>query len=303
MTIEARNIINSPFGLNLAYWIGRNTPQSLGHRIAQFAADRISSRRDWKMVQAVRLNQWVVRGENISGAALDEAVQMNFRNTARSIFDLYHNINNPAVFRKLIDVQPIAEQFLKRPEYAERGLVLAGLHVGSFDFIGQAAALEGVKAMYLGLPKMNAGYQKQVEMRREKGMNILPTSNDTIRHAIKYLRSGGMVVTGIDRPDESLPYHPRFFGRPAPLPVHHVFIALKAQVPVILGVVFWQPDNRYHLRFSEPIEMEPQSDRHVSILYNAEKILSVAADFIRYDPSQWAMTFPVWPDVLAQVPQ
>jgi lauroyl/myristoyl acyltransferase len=31
-------------------------------------------------------------------------------------------------------------------------------------------------------------------------------------------------------------------------------------------------------------------------------ILRVAEDFIRYDPSQWAMTFPVWPEALDQVP-
>jgi len=303
MTVEARNIINSPAGLNLAAWIGRTTPQSLGHRIAQFAADRLSARKDWKMVQGARLNQWVVRGENLSQAARDEAVRLNFRNTARGIFDLYHNINNPAVFRKIIDVDPVAEQFIHRPEFTERGLVITGLHMGSFDLIGQVAGIVGVKAMYLVLPNPNPGYQKQLEMRREKGMDMYPTSNDTIKRAIKRLQAGGVVMTGIDRPDESYPYRPRFFGRPAPLPVHHVFMALKAQVPVLVAAVVWQPDKRYHLLFSEPIEMDSIPDRHVEILSNAEKILRAAAYLISHDPAQWAMTFPVWPDVMNQVPQ
>lgn len=303
MTIEARNIINSPLGLNLAYWIGRYTPQSMGHRIAQFAADRISARRGWKMVQAARLNQWMVHGGLISRPDLDEAVHQNFRCTARSIFDLYHNINNPAVFRQIIDVHPIAEQFLKRPEFAERGIVVAALHLGSFDFIGQAAGVAGVKAMALVLPAINPGYQKQYDMRREKGMNILPTSRDSIKQAIKYLRAGGVVMTGIDRPEPKSPYLPCFFGRPAPLPVHHVFMALKAQVPVMVGAVLWQPDGRYHFLFSGPIEMEPEADRQSEIINNAEKVLLVAADFIRRDPAQWAMTFPVWPDIADLVPR
>lgn len=303
MTIEARNIINSPFGLNLASWIGRYTPEATGHRIAQFAADRLSARKGWRMVQAARLNQWVVRGENLDQASLDEAVRQNFRCTARSVFDLYHNINNPEVFRRVIDVDPIAEQLVERPEFGQRGLVVAGMHLGGFDFIGQAAGVVGVKAMALILPAINSGYQKQFDMRREKGMNVLPTSSASIKQAIKYLRAGGVVMTGFDRPEPSSPYQPRFFNRPAHLPVHHVFMALKAQVPVLVGAVLWKPDGRYHFLFSEPVEMEPGSDRLAEILFNAEKVLLVAADFIRHDPSQWAMTFPVWPELMDRVPR
>lgn len=255
------------------------------------------------MVQAARLNQWVVRGEKLSGDALDEAVRSNFRATARSIFDLYHNINKPEIFRKIIAVDHIAEQFVCRPEFAERGLVVAAVHMGSFDFIGQAAGVSGVKAMYLVLPNLNPGYQKQLEMRREKGMNVHPTTNDSLKRAIKYLRAGGMVMTGIDRPVEDIPYHLRFFGHPAPLTVHHIFMALKAQVPVLVAAVVWQPDGRYHFLFSEPMEMERQTNRQLEITSNAEKILQVAEGFIRRDPSQWAMTFPVWSDMLEQVPQ
>jgi lauroyl/myristoyl acyltransferase len=303
MTVEPRNLINSRYGLDLAYLIGRYTPNRLGHWIAEFAADRIASRKDWKLVQAARLNQWVARGENLDSSDLDKAVCENFRNTARSIFDLYHNINNPERFHNIIEVHPIAEEFLERPEFSERGLVVAGLHMGSFDFIGQAAGIAGVKGYYLGLPKLNSGYQKQIEMRRERGMNIIPTNSGTIKQAIKYLRAGGMVLTGIDRPDESIPYRPLFFGRPAALPIHHIFIALKAQVPVMLASVICKPDEKYHFMFSEPIEMQPHPDRHMEIIQNAEKVLKIAEGFIRQAPGQWEMTFPVWPEVMSEVPE
>ncbi len=302
MTVEPRNIINSRYGLDLAYLIGRYTPNLLGRWIAEFAADRIVARKNWKLVKAARLNQWVARGENLDRAALDEAVRENFRATARSIFDLYHNINNPENFRKIIDVHPIAEEFLKRPEYSERGLVVAGLHMGSFDFIGQAAGLSGVKAIYLGLPELNPGYQKQSEMRREKGMNIIPTNPATIKQAIKRLKAGGVVMTGFDRPDETVPYRPLFFGRPAALPIHHIFIALKAKVPMMVASVHWKPDGKYHFMFSEPIEMQPHPDRRTEIIQNAENVLKVAEGFIRQAPGQWEMTFPVWPEAMNEVP-
>jgi KDO2-lipid IV(A) lauroyltransferase len=302
MTIDPQKIIASPLGLRIAYSIGRYTPNRLGHRMVNFAADRISTRKDWKMVRAARLNQWIVHDEILDQAALDEAVRKNFRSTARSIFDLYHNINDPKVFSKIIDVHPIAEQLLNRPEFTERGLVVAGVHMSNFDFIGQAAGMAGVKAMFLGLPDTNPAYRKQLEMRREKGMNFLPTSPASIKQAIKYLRDGGVVMTGLDRPDESYRYHPLFFGRPAPLPIHHIFLALKAQVPVLVGSVICQSDGKYHFLFSEPIEMQPHPDRHQEIIQNAENVLHLAENFIRQDPSQWSMTFPVWPDAMEQVP-
>jgi phosphatidylinositol dimannoside acyltransferase len=302
MATEARNIINSRYGLNLAYFIGRYMPAWMGRSIASFAADRIAARKDWPMVQAARLNQWVARGENLSADALDHAVRDNFRSTAHSIFDLYHNINNPEIFSKIIHVDPISAQFVQRPEFTERGLVIAAVHLSSFDFIGQVAGTVGVKAMYLVLPDLNPGYQKQLEMRREKGMNIHPTTPGAIKQAIRYLQNGGVVMTGIDRPEESNSFCPIFFGRPTSLTVHHVFLALKAQVPVLVAGVVWLPDQRYHLLFSDPIEMEPHPDRQTEIILNAEKILRVAEGYIRQYPSQWAMTFPLWPDIMDQVP-
>jgi KDO2-lipid IV(A) lauroyltransferase len=302
MPIDPQNAINSPLGISIALMIGRYTPNWLGQRMVNFAADRISTRKDWKMVQSVRLNQWVANDGNLDPLDLDEAVRQNFRNTGRSIFDLYHNINNPEVFREIIDVHPTAERLLQRPEYGDRGLVVAGIHMSNFDFIGQAAGMAGVKAMFLAMPDNHPGYRKQLEMRKKKGMNIVPTSSAAIKQAVKYLRKGGMVMTGLDRPDKSYPYRPIFFGQPAPLPIHHIFMALKAQVPVLVGSVIWRPDGKYHFLFSEPIEMQTHPDRHQEIIQNAENVLHIAEAFIRQDPSQWSMAFPVWPDIMDQVP-
>ena len=84
MPLEPRQIINSPFGIGLASMIGRFTPYWLGYRIAFFAANRISARKDWKLVRAARCNQWVIHGEQLNGHALDQVVAENKRlNAAR----------------------------------------------------------------------------------------------------------------------------------------------------------------------------------------------------------------------------
>jgi lauroyl/myristoyl acyltransferase len=302
MSIEPQNIINSPFGLNLAYFIGRYTPYRLGHQIADFAADRISARKSWKLVRSARSNQWVVHGENMDKNSLDKHVKDNFRSIASSILDYYHTLNNPAASIRLIEPHPIAIQLVQRPEFSTRGLVLAGLHISNLDIAFQAGGLAGIKALALTLTELDSGYRKQYEMRQKGGMNVIPSSHEAIKRAIEYLEAGGLVMTGIDRPDNNYTYRPMFFGRPAPVPIHHIFLALKAHVPIILAAIYKQSDGKYHFMFSEPIEMQPYADRHQEIMINAESVLHVAEDYIRHDPSQWAMTFPVWPEVMDLVP-
>jgi lauroyl/myristoyl acyltransferase len=303
MAVDPRIIINSPFGLGVANVIGRYTPGWLGYHIALSFADVISSRKSWKMIRATRCNQWVVHGEKLNGHALDQVVNKNYRNIATSIYELYHNINDSQAFLRLVEPNPIAIQLVQRPEYSERGLVIAGVHLGNFDMIFQMVGLASIHAIALTLPEMNAGYQKQRDMRQKKGVRVLQASVGSLKYAVDYLKAGGMVVTGIERPDPSYPYRPRFFGRPAALPIHHIFLALKAHVPVIVAAAIKRADGKYHFLFSDPIEMQPHPDRHTEIIFNAEAILQVAEGFIRQDPAQWAMTFPVWPEVLNRMPK
>lgn len=299
MTLEARKLINSTYGLNFAYMIGKFTPNWLGKRFAIFIADILSARKDWKIVRAARCNQWVVHGENLDPHALDQAVKENIRNIADAIFELYHNVGDPTTVMRLIDPHPTALQLVERPKFSSRGLIVAGVHMSNFDMVFQLGGLAGMQALGLTLPELSAGYRKQLEMRVNKGTEVLQASVGNIKYAINYLKSGGLVFTAIDRPDESYVYRPKFFGRPAAVPIHHIFLALKAKVPILLASTIKHADGKYHFMFTEPIEMQPHPDRQTEIIMNAEMVLHEAEKFILRDPSQWAMTFPVWPELMA----
>jgi KDO2-lipid IV(A) lauroyltransferase len=303
MTLDPRKIINSPFGLNLAFLIGKYTPYWLGHRIASFTADRISARRSWKLVRAVRCNQWIVHGEDLDQATLDKLVADNFRRIATSIFDYYHNINNPAASLRMLEPHPFAVQLVQRPEFADRGLIVAGVHMSNFDMAFQVGGLAGVKAYVITLPEFNAAYQKQWELRKKGGLNFELASIGSIKHAVEHLKAGGMVISAVDRPDQNSSYRPKFFGRPAAMPIHHIFMALKAHVPIIVATILKQSDGKYHFLFSDPIEMQSHPDRRTETVLNAENVLHVAEEYIRHDSIQWAMTFPVWPEAMNQVPE
>ncbi len=302
MTFNLQRFINSSFSVRLISTIGRVLPVRLGHSLADFIAARISSRKQSQIVRAVRLNQWVVRGETLDKEALDRAVLETFKNTARSLYNLYHYVQNPQATQRMIVFDPTFKQLAERLEFADRGLMAVGMHLSNFDLILQWLCRQQFKPLALTIPNPQGGGRIEFEMRKRTGVNLLPASVSAYRQAVRHLQKGGLVVTGIDRPIPNPPDRPLFFGRPAALPMHYIVLAAKARVPVVLVVTSLRPDGKYHLMTSEFIEIDPHPNRDKETRQNAEKVLNIAESFIRQAPQQWSASLPVWPEVLDLVP-
>jgi lauroyl/myristoyl acyltransferase len=191
---------------------------------------------------------------------------------------------------------------VERSEFSDRGLMLVGLHLSNFDFVLQSMCMQGLKAFVLTIPDPRGGHRMEYEMRKRTGMNLIPASVSALRNAVKYLEQGGVVLTGIDRPVLNPKARPRFFGRASSLPTHHIYLAMKASVPVMVVAARFGTDERYHVTTSEPIEMESYSDHENGIVRNAERVLKEAERFILQAPEQWNMSLPVWPDLMEDVP-
>jgi KDO2-lipid IV(A) lauroyltransferase len=302
MPFNPQSIINSRLGVGLGLAVGRSLPPAAGHRLANFLGSWIARRRTWNLVRAARANQWVVSGEQLSAAELDRAVRQTFQMTARSIYNLNHYLDRPEDVRRMVQYNEDVRQLIQASQEQSRGVVLVGVHLGNFDFALRAVTLHGLKALVLTLPELQGGYQWQYRMRQELGMEIYPVSVATLREAVERLEAGGTVLTGLDRPTPGSKYQMRFFGRLACLPPHYLYLALKARVPVIVVATMIQEDGTYHFVVSEPIEMQPDPDRHQEIIQNGERVLRVAEGFIRQAPRQWAMFYSVWPETLHQAP-
>ena len=302
MRIDLQRIINNPFAVHLAFFLGKTIPPRIGYPLCNFMGDWIAKRRHSSVVQAVRINQWVARGANLEKESLDNAVRETLRNNIRDLYHLYHGVERPEATRQRIHLNHLAHELIERPEFAGRGLVIAGLHLSGFDLILQSICRQGLKAMVLTIPDPQGGRLIEYEMRKKTGMNLTPASLSTLRQAARHLKQGGIVLTGMDRPIPNPKYHPRFFGYPASLPTHYISLALQANVPVIIMAAIYQADGKYHILSSEPIEMEDDPDRGKEILCNAENVLQQAEIFLRQAPQQWNIPLPVWPELLGNMP-
>ncbi|HUE98572.1 MAG TPA: hypothetical protein VMN99_04915 [Anaerolineales bacterium] len=303
MTIDLQQVINSSLSLRLVSSLAQRLPPRLGYHIAYGLAGQVARRRASKIVQAVRANQWVATGEVLEGEALDQAVRETLRCSARSLFDLYHYNHDFDSTKQLIVFDSSFDSIAQRPEFDHRGLMIAGLHLGNSDLVLQWLCKDGLKPLVLTIPDPQGGRQVEYEIRKQTGMNLIPASVGAFRQALKHLQRGGMVLTGIDRPIDRPAVRPHFFSRPSALPIHHVFLAIKARVPIIVTVTYFQQDGKYHVFASDLIEMDHYPDPDEAVLRNAEKVLCVAEDFIRRASLQWSVPLPVWPESMHLVPK
>jgi lauroyl/myristoyl acyltransferase len=302
MTIDLQRVINSSLSLHLISSLARSLPPKLGYRLAYRIADWVATQKDSKLIRAVRANQWVISGAALQGEALDHAVRETMRYSAYFLFDLYHYAHSPHAIRHLVVLDPSFQQLIHRPEYDQRGLIIVGLHLGGFDLILQWLCRQGMKPLVLTIPNPQGGRRLEYEVRKKTGMNLMPASVGALRQALQQLQRGGLVLTGIDRPVERPRVFPRFFNQGAALPIHHIFLATKAHVPVNIAVTTLQQDGKYHVMASDLIEMDIHPDQELGLLRNAEKVLSRAEEFIRQAPQQWSVPLPVWPQMMDLVP-
>ncbi|HLO16416.1 MAG TPA: hypothetical protein VK206_16410 [Anaerolineales bacterium] len=296
MTVDLQQAINSSLSLRLGSALAEALPPRFGYRVADWIAEQIARQKNAELVQAIGANQWVVSQGALGEEGLDQAVRETLRHSARCIFDLYHYIHAPEAASQLIVLDASFQPLVQRPEFDHPGLVIVGLHLSNFDLVLQWLCHRGMRPLVLTLPDPQGGRRTEYKLRRKSGINLMPTSVSAIRQALKHLRQGGMVLTGIDRPIPNPRAYPRFFGRPAALPIHHVFLATKAQVPVIIAATYLQQDGKYHVFASDFIEMDSYPEQETGTLRNAEKVLGVAEQFVRLAPHQWSVPLHVWPE-------
>lgn len=296
--MDIQSLINSSFGIGLGLTLGRILPNGIGYWLTNRIADVLSNRKDSIMIRSIRANQWVVRNSLVSDSDLDLIARQNLRTNARCQFDLYHNIHRPDVLENLVKFSPATEQLFERIIQKQRSTIVVGVHTANLDIGFVAISRRNINVIGISVPQPGGGYSWQNDIRTDLGIKTIPASKYALRAAYDYLSEGGTVVTGIDRPLEDKKYMPKFFKLPAALPVFHVLMALRTDSPVYVASNSLLENGNYLMDVRGPFFMTPKNNRYDAIIYNAEMLLDVAADYIRAIPDQWTMYYPVWPEVM-----
>ncbi len=296
------SIVNSKFSIAFALLLSKTLPPAIAYRVADFLTWFVSQQKQLDIVRAVRVNQWVIHDQAISAHQLDVCVKAVFKRHFRSLYDLYHHINLPDKISKKVIFSPELQNLLHEHEQSKHALMILIPHLSNFDLAGRALAIRGVKYSILSYPQPPSGYRWQNKLRQEVGIEVLPMSLSSLRQAGERLQAGGLVITGVDRPMEQSNYHPIFFNQPTMIPVTPVRLALKYDAQVVICACIARKKRKYEIIATAPIQMVRNPNLQVELTSNTERVLQEVEKLVRTYPDQWAMFYPVWPQLFGTMP-
>lgn len=276
----------------LGMLIARIVPRRFGYWLARHIA-RWMRRNRYDMFRMLRENLSYVVPE-ADDAALDDLAEEAVYQAGCCYFDMFHFRPKDLRREEILVYDPAEWEAVRRLMDDERGTIIVGPHLSNFDLAAQWFVAQGYTLHALSLANPDRGDRVINSMRRQRGIVVTPISVSTLREAMRRLRDGGIVITGVDRPatydDERTP----FFGVPAPVPRGHVRLALQTGARVLVAYCLRQPTGRYQLHLLPPIEMERTGDRGQDIEQNVRRVLVLVEEAIRSAPEQWVMLVPVW---------
>ena len=295
--MNLRKIATSELGVRLGLALGSTIPTGLGYRLSNLVSSFLARRSSSSMVDAVRQNQWVIRGGGMTSQEINAAVQEVFAHSGRCFVDLYRNMKKPEGIKSIVLETPSARHLIQQSQDRTQGAFIVAPHISNFDLCLLSLAYRGLHAQVLTYGQPTGGYQIQNDIRSQTGLDITPVSPEVHQQAIENMTNGGLVITAVDRPIRRKAQMLTFFGRPCPLPAGHIRMSIQAQVPIIVASASMDDNGMYHIHFSDPIPMDDHPDPSIAIKINGEKVIQVIEDRIRQNPGQWVMYYPAWPDV------
>ena len=277
-------------------------PQRMGAWFIKSISSIIGSIDNLDLTRSIRSNQCVVNGGSLSGPELARRTKQVLSHAGRCYYDLYHYYD---MQEKLETIVPWSETMTELVNYSQedQGYLVVAPHLSNFDLVVARLVKSGFKAKVLSYPNPGSGYQLQNEIRNSFGMDVVPLGDSSLEaEMVEYLKAGGVVATGVDRPvpTRKKRHYAQFFGRPSPLPLGYVSTALAADVPIIVVAAHMNPDGSYGLRLSKPIMLKKYKNKLDDIILNAERVLKKIEEFIMLSPEQWLMFYPVWPDQMSE---
>jgi KDO2-lipid IV(A) lauroyltransferase len=273
-------------------------PGWVGHGLARLAAEVIQWRQP-EIYETLRENLHHVVGCEMPEDALDHLTRDAFFHAVRAYYDFFRTVGRPSeLVYERVEIPQSFIELIRSETSSGRGVLILATHMSNFDLAGLALSACSLSAQVLSLAGPSPGFRLLNDLRAGDTFEITPITPDVLRTSVHRLASGGVVITGADRPTGEERDRVEFFGQPANLPLGPARLALMADVSVIVGSCYRDPDGIYRVRGTGPIEMVRTGNRRQDTLASARRLAAVFEEHISRHPDQWLMFHRVWPEPL-----
>lgn len=285
----------SRWGSTAAFSLARCMPRRWAYHLGEAIFERVASQRELPFTRALRANLAAVIGSSEEGHEIEQVVRRALRNACRSYVDFARASKDGccAVARRCRP-HPGMVELLDDALGVGRGVVLAGAHTCSFDFMMAALGQRFPDLLFLTKADPRGSSEVMNRIRCGFGLEISPISAGSLREAVARLRQGAIVVIAAD-----VPAHDTsgltFFGRPCTLSDGFARIALAGDAELIVGLSHRLGDGEYE-GLGQAVPPPPSGLRRPEAARQwAQRALVQLESLIERYPDEWLMPQAIWP--------
>jgi Kdo2-lipid IVA lauroyltransferase/acyltransferase len=216
-----------------------------------------------------------------------------YRNVVVTLFDVlrFPLIRSREEVIDLIDMD--LEVYLRGTDNGHRGAVVVSAHYGNWELMAFSFALL-VKPISLIVKHLTNDLvdQSMNQLRTLSGNRIL-YDHQALREGLRLLADGGVLAILADQSDPSGTYFGEFLGRRATMFHGAAFFALRAKVPLFVGMCRSGSDGRYKIDVHE-IETSDLTFCKEDIATLAFRYTRVIEEYIHRWPEEWFWLHNRW---------
>jgi len=285
--------------VRIGLWIGQHMPRWAGYGVARLVAGYVACYKPpvyWK----VRANLRHIFDPEMDDVAQHKVAQRVFYHAGQAYYDFFRALGQPLdVLAEAVHVLGSPIELMRSEMAAGRGVLLLGAHMGNLNLALLTLAARRLPAHLLSYEGPNEGFAVLNRLREMDGFEVTAVTPEGLRKAIRRLKSGGLVITGADRPVVRDGELIEFCGRSSFLPGGPARMAYTSGATVFLGACYRDAERGYVLDISGPIEMARSDNRRADVAANARRLATVIEGYVRARPEQWLMFHHVWPEAAA----
>lgn len=215
------------------------------------------------------------------------------RNYAKSVMELFRYSRWPAKLRNRVIFEGLDR--LDEALSEGRGVIIVGLHLGSWDVGGMFLAqryypLNAIVRSSWTSDKLSRMMQ---DVRCRVGIAAI-SAQGGIRRAAESLRNNELLALLADAPTKGKLVKVRFLEGYAQFSAGVATLARRTKATVVPGCIVRLPDNTFRGFIGEKIEFHFSSDFRNDIHRYTQHLLDSLQGFVKQYPEQWGMLHKIW---------
>ena len=263
--------------------------RSLACLLGDFVHHRLGLRRE-----LVYRNIGLTFPEKSPEEVRDIAVKV-YRNVAMTLFEVlrFPLIKNRDDAAALVDMDVDVEEFMRKTRNGRTGAVMVSAHYGNWELMALTFGIM-VKPVDIIVKQLSNDLvdRRMNELRTLRGNRVV-YDGQALREGLRLLANGGVLAILGDQSDSSATYFGEFLGRRATMFHGAAFFALKAQVPLFVGMNRHNDAGKYKIEMHE-IKTSDLTFNKADVATLALRYTRLIEEYILRWPEEWFWLHNRW---------